>query len=140
MRRAALSAAVCLALASCETAPTEIHFKLYSQGAGFSGEYNIDDSEDAFDFTSEESTSDVFVYRSSTMEIEDAITIDVFPTSAGDADDEDETDMSSLTCKIFDEDGETLYAETYTISSTHMKTFSFDLDDAEDTDAEDTDG
>jgi hypothetical protein len=117
-----------LALAACESSPTEIRFKLYGQGACFAGVYAIDDG-DEIAFTGAESTTDVYLY-SETVDIEDSVVIDVFPESTDDTDDDgDETEMTSLTCKVFDSEGELLYDETYSITSTHMKTFTFNLDD-----------
>jgi hypothetical protein len=43
------------------TSPTDAHFKLHGQGAGFSGEHIADDADEPADFTSEESTNDVFI-------------------------------------------------------------------------------
>jgi hypothetical protein len=141
VRYTILLAVVCLVLASCESSSTKIHFKLYGQGASFSGEYTVDDGDESSDFTAEESTTDVFVYRSDTVEVSSSVAIDVFPEATADTDDDDdETDMTSLTCKVFDSNGTLLYEDTYSITSTHMKTFTFNLDSATDsTSTDDTD-
>jgi hypothetical protein len=134
----AATAAV-LMLAACESSPTEIKFKLYGQGAGFSGEYSIDGG-DEVSFASTESSTDVYLY-SETVKIKDSVIIDVFPDATDDAtDDDDETDMTSITCKVSDSNGTLLYEDTYSITSTHMKTFTFNLDSAnDDTSTDDTD-
>ncbi|MCK9460063.1 MAG: hypothetical protein M0R80_10525 [Proteobacteria bacterium] len=132
------AAAAVLVFAGCESYPTEVTFKLYGQGASFSGIYAIDDG-DGVDFLGEESSTDVYLF-SETVEIEDAITIDVFPDATADTDDDDETDMTDLTCKVFDSDDELLYEKAYSITSTHMKTFVFSLDGTTTDDADvDTD-
>ena len=118
---------LCLALGAvtaCTTDPVSLKIKLYGQGANFTGRYALDDNEEEVDFSGSETTSGVYLYSTS-VEAADRVIIDVFP----EADDDGETDMTDLTCRIYDADGNTVYENSIAISSTLMKTFEFDVED-----------
>ena len=119
--------ALAASLACTETA-TDLQLEIIAQGAGFSGQYTVDDDE-ATDFEVSASTSDIYRFTES-VSIVDSLVIDVFPSPTADGDDDsDATDMTGLTCRIKDVNGDTAYEESYTISTTMMKTFEFSVDD-----------
>lgn len=120
-----------LVFPSCTEDPVSLTVKIYGQGAGYTGTYTIDNSEDDISFKGSETTSNVFLYTT-TVEIADQIVIDIFPEP--DEDDTDETDMTDLTCRIFNDSGSIVYETSYSISSALMKTFVYDLDDTVSTD------
>ena len=113
----------------CEIEPENVTIIVYGQGANFTGEYMLDGGSEASYFQGAESSSAVFKY-SSMVGIEQSILVNIFPEPSDDADDDNnETDMTDVTLRVLDEDGDIVYESSYTVSSTLMKTFEFDLDE-----------
>ena len=112
----------------CEIEPEEVTFIVYGQGGNFSGEYILDNQLEAYYFEGAETSSGIFKYAQP-VAIEESILINIFPKPTADADDDsDDTDMSDVTFRILDEDGEIIDESSYSVSSTLMKTFEFNLD------------
>lgn len=124
-----LSLVLFAAKSGCEIEPEEVTFIVYGQGGNFSGEYILDNQPEAHSFEGQETSSGVWKYIQ-VVAIEESILVNIFPNPTGDTDDDSaETDMSDVTFRVLDEDGEIVDESSYSVSSTLMKTFEFDLDE-----------
>ena len=131
MRKAFWGLVAAVVLSACDPQPVSLQLKLYGQGAGFTGQYTVDDGEDVTNFTASETTSGVYLYSTS-LEAAEGVIVDVFP----EGDEDGDTDMTDLTCRIFDEAGTVVYESSLSISSVLMKTFVFNISDMETTTTE----
>ena len=122
-------------LLACTEVSEDLEVKIYGQGAGYSGTYAVDDASEEYPFECTASTSDIYQHTE-TVTVTEQVVINIFPEASADEDDaDDETDMTALTCRITNDAGEIVFEESYSISSTGMKSFVYKLGDELSTDS-----
>lgn len=121
-------------LSGCAEITEELEVKIYGQGAGFTGTYTVDGASEESSFVCNGTTSDVYRYVE-TVTVTEKLEINIFPLATDDDDeDKDETDMTQLTCKIYDSASDLVFEESYSINSTAMKSFVYEIGDTISTD------